>query len=94
MTQEAFETKEVRGISLKFLYTIIAATVLIVSSVVLSYSKLAAQIAKQESQSMNDGKYNDLRMRQLEINVQALEVQIAEIIKQVNNNSSSISKIK
>jgi hypothetical protein len=76
---DAIETKEIRGMSLRTLATLIVCTISICTTVMGSYFSLNSDIKDLKVQKDQDEKYNDLRLRTLEIRVSATEVQYKEL---------------
>ena len=75
----AIETKELKGVNLKNIVAIIIATVGICTTTIVSYSKLESKIDKLELQKQGDERYNELRLRTIEINLSSMELRIKEI---------------
>lgn len=80
----AIETKELRGINVKNLLSLIGATITICSIVLLTYSKLEAKIERFELQKQGDEKYTELRLRTLELNIKSIEIKVDEMKKDLD----------
>lgn len=72
----AIESKELKGFNLKNLISIIGATVTICAITLTSFNKLENKIDKMEMQNQGDEKYNELRIRTIEMNIQTLGLRI------------------
>lgn len=79
----ALENKEIKGITVKLLYTIIASTGVICITFMIYYNKLTMQMEKFQ---MQNG-YNVDRIEKLEVAQNA-------VINQVNLNSVAIGKLQ
>ena len=90
LSMEPIENREVRGFNVKNIVTLVACTASIVATTIGSYQSLKAQISdvqtstdsqikmnKQENAS--DWKYNDLKMKTIELSIATLELQIKEL---------------
>lgn len=91
------ETKEIRGLSLKALAWLISSTVTIVGFVITSYFLLKNNIERVDSkidqvktEKVSDDRYNDLRLRVLEANVEAVKIQVDNLRNQVSSNTNQI----
>ena len=86
MTQEQalqVETKEIRGVSLRTVYTIVIATAAIVTTVLVTAANISAQIVTVDnkvevlkSQKDGDAKLNDLRISIMERRIDLIDEQI------------------
>lgn len=96
---DALETKEIRGLSLKALGWLIASTATILSFVISSYFLIVNKIEKVDNkietdrtQKVSDDKYNDLRMKVLEAQVNTLSGQVDILRNQVGGNDNNKSQ--
>lgn len=85
--EKSIEQKEIRGISLRNLITLIACTITICTTVMGTYFSLTTNqnniqkaLDEVKLQKQNDEKYTDLRLRTMEIRIDNLELQNKEII--------------
>lgn len=86
--EASIEQKEIRGISLKTVYSVIIATGLIVSTVLISSAKVAATQADIKSEinlirtaSEGERKLMDLRLSIMERRLDLIDAQIKEFKK-------------
>lgn len=87
----AIETKELKGMSLKTVITIIVATATIVTSILMTTARLSGQIVAVDSKiefvkmrSENDAKLNDLRIKIMERRLDIMEETLNNLKKSVN----------
>lgn len=78
------EEKEIRGINFKLIRYLIIGTVTIVVVVLGTYFKLQNSIHDINQQKAGDDKYNELRLKSIETNIQFLQKQIDGLNAQVN----------
>lgn len=88
----SFETKEIRGLNWRNLIGAVVGTVSVVTTILLSYSDLKAEIAETRSKQEkyqekttlkyeSDARYDDLRLTVLEKTVTLLQLQIDNLKK-------------
>lgn len=82
---DSIETKELRGVSLRTMYTVIIATAVIVISVVGTYSSLKEQINSIAKDKESETKLNNLRMLQLEQRQTQMEMTLKELSTRIDN---------
>lgn len=75
----SIEQKEIRGLSVKTLLTIIVCTVTMVSTTLGTYFSIQSSIREIRLEKQGDDKYLDLRLRTIEIRQSALELQLKEL---------------
>ena len=75
----AIETKELKGVNLKNIVAIIIATVGICTTTVVSYTKLESKIEMVGLKDEGDDRYNELRLRTIEINLSSMDLRIKEL---------------
>jgi len=85
----AIETKEIKGMSIKTVITIIIATATIVTSILMTTARLSAQIVVVDNKiefvkmrSENDSKLNELRMKIMERRLDIMEETLNNLKKQ------------
>lgn len=95
---DALETKEIRGLSIKALGWLLSSTILIVGSVMSSYFLIKNDIVKVDnkvetvrSEKVSDDKYNDLRLKVIEAQVNTLSGQVDVLRNQVGSNTQRIN---
>lgn len=83
MENKAIETKEIRGVSVRTLITVIISTATIVSFVLGGVSKLSGQIKATNDEiktfrleKNSDAKYNDLRLKIMERDIELINKRI------------------
>jgi hypothetical protein len=91
---DAFETKEIRGISLKGLIALIGCTITICTTTVVSYSNLKSDIRTIQVEKGADEKINDQRIKIVETEVDAIRVNIESLRNEVYTNRRAIEKNK
>lgn len=96
---DALETKEIRGLSIKALGWLLGSTIMIVSSVMTSYflikgdiNRVDTKVETVRSEKVSDDKYNDLRMKVIEAQVNTLSGQVDVLRTQVGSNTQKINK--
>lgn len=80
------ETKEIRGLNLKLLVTLIICTATTVGTVASTYFSLIRKIDKIESQRTSDDRFNDLRLKTMEANIQVIQTQVESLKEDVKLN--------
>lgn len=75
----SLETKEIRGLSVRNIITIIACTVTIVSTVLGSWFNLKGEMTAIQKDRASDEKYNDLRLRTMELKISTLELDLRDL---------------
>lgn len=95
---DALETKEIRGLSIKALSWLLGSTIMIVSSVMASYFLIKNDIVKVDTkvetlrnEKNSDDRYNDLRMKVIEAQVNTLGGQVDVLRTQVSRNTQNIN---
>jgi len=76
---DAIEQKEIRGLSLKSMYWLLGTTAMIIFTVLFTYFSILNKLATMEVQKVENEKYNDLRIRTLDLKVSTIEVQIQKL---------------
>jgi hypothetical protein len=101
MTMNPLETKEIRGLSIKALGWLLGSTIMIVSSVMTSYFLIKNDIVKVDNkvetvrnEKVSDDKYNDLRLKVIEAQVNTLGGQVDVLRTQVGSNSQRLNQTK
>lgn len=84
------ETREIRGINARTMWW----AVTIVVAVCFSYFSLKGAISGIQKDSYNDRKYDDLRMRTMELRISALELDIKDLRNKVDETVIEVEKIK
>lgn len=80
---DTIEKKEIRGLNLKTLYWIVASSAAMIFTVLFTYFSILGRLNAIEIQKTENDKYNDLRIRTLDLKVSALEVQLDKIESKV-----------
>ena len=88
MNSGNIETKEIRGITIKGFVLLIIHTVCVTGAVVGCYFALKNDIEKIVLVTQGDAKYNDLRMRNLELNYDILNKRLEGLQEQINQFES------
>lgn len=78
------EDKEIRGITVKILFTIIISVVTIVTSILGSYFSLSNAISNQSEKVEQNNKYFDLKISTLENEVKKQQIEITDIYNRIN----------
>lgn len=73
------ESKEIRGLNFRNLIAIILATISICTTTLFAFAKLEKKIDQLEMQNMGDERYNDLRLKTMELNIQSFDIRLKEI---------------
>lgn len=89
---ENIEDKEIRGINFKLVRAFTIGTISVVLSIAYSYFNLRNSITKMQTEQVGDGRYNDLKMKTIEMNLSAIQLQIDNLREQVNENTRNINK--
>lgn len=76
----AIETKELRGVSLKTMYTLVVTTMIICISIYSSYSSIIAKINEIVLTNQSNDKLYDLRLKALEQKITAIEIQLKDLM--------------
>lgn len=84
----SLEEKEIRGLSLKNLLYFIGTIV----SLVGVYFTLRGDIRELKKEREGDDRYNELRLKTMELNISSLQVQINDLRNQVIENTKNIDK--
>lgn len=99
MSMNPLETKEIRGLSIKALGWLLGSTIMIVSSVMTSYFLIKNDIVKVDNkvetvrtEKVSDDKYNDLRLKVIEAQVNTLSGQVDVLRTQVGSNTQKLNK--
>ncbi len=94
---EPIESKEIRGLSLKTLIWLLGCTASIILFMWRTTSGLqddiravAERVKEMEITKQQQEKYEDLRLRTMELQVSSISVQLKELEKQVNSNTKVI----
>lgn len=83
------EQKEIRGLNIKSLYWIAASAAVICSTVLGTYFSLLGRLAAIEIQKVEQSKYDDLRIRTLDLKVQALEIEVKDLRKRQDDGEKN-----
>lgn len=81
MSEEQIDTKEIRGVSLRNLIAVIACTGTIMLTVLGTYYGLKADITDVKVSKDSDARLNELKMRVMDQRIDAMEIQIRDIVK-------------
>jgi hypothetical protein len=73
------ESKEIRGLSVKNIITIVSCTVAIVSTVLGSWFNLKGELSALQRDRQSDEKYNDLRIKTIELKIETLNLDIRDL---------------
>lgn len=91
-TMNPIEQKEIRGLSIKGLITLILCTVSICGTVLGTYNSVINRIDQMRTEKIGDDKVIDLRIRSLEETVKANRTAIDELRRQVSENRRAIQQ--
>jgi hypothetical protein len=83
---DALENKEIKGLSVKALVTLIISTVSIVATVLGTYNSLDRKIDDVRQQKISDDRVNEMKITNLEVQIKALEAQNKDLQQQINEN--------
>lgn len=86
------ETREIRGLSIKGLITLIVCTISICGTVIGTYSSLNSKIDTLKIERQSEERITDLRIRTLETQLSALNTQVRQLEAQVNENGRLIQR--
>lgn len=84
MVEQSIEEKEIRGINFKLIRALVVSVVMVVGSVLFSYYNLKISIKELQMEKVGDDRYVDLKIKTLEMNVSAIQLQIDNIRTQVD----------
>lgn len=85
---DQLEQKEIRGLNLRSLYWLLASSAGIIFTVLFTYFSIVQRLSTMEIKSLEQDKYDELRLRTIDLKVSAMEVQI----KELNDKYDKISK--
>lgn len=85
------EEKQIPGISFKLLLSLIVATASICGTTISTYFALNNKIDQLQLQKVSDDKYNDLRLKTLELSISAVQAQVNSIQEDINNSKKGMN---
>lgn len=89
---ENIEEKEIRGINFKLIRALVVSVVAVVGSVLFSYYNLRLSIKELQLEKVGDSKYTDLKIKTIEMNMSAMQIQIDNIRSQVDETKKLLNK--
>lgn len=79
MSIEPIENKEIRGLSIRNMLTIIACTIGSTLTTLTTYYNLKSDITDVRVSKDSDARLNDLKMRVMDQRIDAMEIQIKDL---------------
>lgn len=84
--QMTVDTKEIRGLNLRIMVTLVLATISIVSTVLITKNSLENQIRNVANDQVTFSKVNDLNLKIFDVKISSLESRLSAMEKEVNQN--------
>lgn len=81
------DTREIRGLNLRIIITIVIATISIVSTVLITKDSLQSQIQDIRKDQSQFGQVNDLNFKIFDIRVKSFEARLDAVEKKVNEQA-------
>lgn len=85
---EPIESKELRGISIRTMLTVIICTGSIMLTVLGTYFNLKADVTDVRVTKDSDAKLNDLKMRIMDQRIDAMGIQLKDINTRIENSQT------
>lgn len=79
MAMTTIESKELRGVSMKTIYAVIATTIIICTSIYGSYASIMTKINEIVLTNQSNDKLYDLRLKILEQKITAIDIQLRDL---------------
>jgi len=73
------EKKEIRGLSIKTIWWLVATTAVVVFTILGTYFSILERLTKIEISNTANERYNDLKTQTLDVRMSALELEVREL---------------
>jgi hypothetical protein len=88
------ETKEIRGLNIKVMFTIIGAVISSTIAIIMTINNLRTDLMKLQNSQENNIQITDLKLRTLDIRVTNLEMDLKDARRSIDKNSKDLKNDK